>query len=377
MHNAKQNREVNVTYIYIKQTLSMLISQKRIKPVYSTDLRTRLVFPACSGQKRERRITVTKATLDYGVQMLLRNEKTTVLDDSDVKVTLQNDGDNIFTVRVACSTHYPEFTATVSPSSIHYDQQNLLAQSKQTSDARPQNPLANIAFHIHTQMLPLYSECVLKARDMQDCFGKITYPARQSRSLAESKKMSDSFMLDNSASIGMLTDMLNRKWHQNLSEALSSDGKTKNLSAYSVQYAARLLFLASVFCATAPPTKKSSLFHVSQSRMTEMPAGMPELMWSEIKPEKSGVSILLKGCSPEQRVMRCNLAVRKVGLSEKLATECMPSVMGMNASGSSTDILLVTGVANKIAAAIYVDSDTVEADSHKTAVAAFMASDSL
>jgi hypothetical protein len=319
-------------------------------------------------------LTVSKAMLDSGVQMLLTNERALVSEDSDAKITLHNHGGNNFSLEVTHLASHLPLMARITPSSIYCsdNQQNVPDHNKQAYTGRQNMHFGNVAHHIHKQMLPLYSECVLTSRDMQDCFGKITYSEIQKHYMGSNKKMSDSFMLDNAVSISMLTDMLNRKWHRNLKQALHSDND-KSLSVYSVEYAARLLFLASVFCATALPTKNSSLFHVSQTRMTEMPAGMQDLMWSEIKPERNGVSLLLKGASAEQRVMRCNLAVRKVGAQHKFATECMPSVMGMNASGSNTDIVLVTGVVNKNAAAIYIDSDTVDVNSHKIATAAYMA----
>lgn len=352
----------------------MLISRRRLQQTRGTHMKTRLCLPAADGQPFYRMVTVSKAMLDCGVQMLLANEKALVSEDSDTQIFLRNYGSNNFSLEATHLGSDLPWTARITPSSIYCsgDQQSVPNNKKQAYDAMKNTHFGNVAHHIHKQMLPLYSECVLASRDMQDCFGKITYPVLQQQYMTSNKKMSDSFMLDNSVTISMLTDMLNRKWHRNLKEALHSDSDN-TLPVYSVQYAARLLFLASVFCTTAPPPQKSSLFHVSQTRMTEMPAGMQDLLWSAMKPERNGVSLLLKGSSAEQRVMRCNLAVRIVDAEHKFATESMPSVMGMNASGSKTDVMLVSGVMNGIAAAIYIDSDTVDENSHQVATAAYMA----
>lgn len=359
----------------------MLISQKSLQQTRSKHVKTRIFLTAADSQSSCKMLTVPKCILDSGVQMLLANEMVIVAEDNDAKITLQNHGGNDFSLEVTNFALPLHFMARITPSGIccsdnqqiapNDSKQNAPDDNKQSRHGTQNMQFGSIALYVHKQMIPLYSECVLTSRDMQDCFGQITYAMRENRSMSQNKKMSDSFMLDNAVSIGMLTDMLNRKWHRNLKQALHADND-KPLSVYSVEYAARLLFLASVFCATAPPAKKSSLFHVSQTRMTEMPAGMQDLMWSEIKPERNGVSLLLKGDSTQQRIMRCNLSVRKVDAQHKFATECMPSVMGMNASGSTTDIVLVTGVMNKNAAAIYIDSDTVDVHAHRIATAAFM-----
>jgi hypothetical protein len=197
-------------------------------------MKTRLFFTAANGQSSCNMFTVSKAMLNSGVQMLLKNERTLVSEGSDAQIMLQNHGGNNFSLEVINLASPLPPMARITPSSIYCSekQQNVPDHDKQPCTGSRNMQLGNIAHHIHKQMLPLYSECVLTSRDMQDCFGKITYAVLQKHFLSSNKKMSDSFMLDNAVSIGMLTGILNRKWHGNLKQCLHS-ANDKPLSVYS------------------------------------------------------------------------------------------------------------------------------------------------
>jgi len=349
----------------------MLLLKKKVQRIPSTHLKTRLRLTPDNGLVYICTPTVSKVQLDSGIQMLVKNEKTVISDTSDGRMTLANYGENNFLLTFTHPACLVSFGMTIRPSGLNFsdEQAHVGEHAGQQDTERIKAELLKIGFYIHKQMIPLYSQCVLMSSLMQNCFGKISGCSSPEKPLLYKKKIPDSFMLDNSIIISIVTDMLNENWNPKSKHAVNS-GEVKTSNFYSFHYASTLLFLASIFCATAPPPDKSSLYHVSQARMTEMPSGMQDLMWNEIPAEKRNISLLMKGESAEQRVMRCNLAVRRVNAQHKFALECMPSVMGMNASGSFTDMMLVTGVHNRNVAVIYHNSDTI--DKHSSQMAAFM-----
>jgi hypothetical protein len=318
--------------------------------------------------------------IDAGVQMLVANEKSIVSQSSDVTVSLQNHGGNVYSLhvtddRLPGTTLPVAYAYAVTPGAIipHPEQQGTPNDTNRDFDSNKDILFGNVLRYVHKQMMPLHSECVAASRKMQDHFGMIVFD-KQSFSINPS--ISNSFMQDNAVGIGMLLDMLNRNWHAHQKNPLISH-EDQPVSVYSLGYAARLLFIGSVFCGTAPPSKKTSLFHVSQARMSEMPEGLPDSFWSEVTPEKNHISLLLKGESAQQRVMRCNLAVRMIAPQDEFATKYLPSVMGMNTSISSTGIMLLAGVCDKTAAVIYVNSETADEHVHKMTMNAFSGHDFL
>jgi hypothetical protein len=79
----------------------------------------------------------------------------------------------------------------------------------------------------------------------------------------------------------------------------------------------------------------------------------------------------MKGDTVDERIFRINLGVRFFSPSHPF-TSIMPTVMAMNASSCRTGVLVLTGVRNNIAAAIYHNSDSQTVQKHKLALAAYM-----
>jgi hypothetical protein len=75
----------------------------------------------------------------------------------------------------------------------------------------------------------------------------------------------------------------------------------------------------------------------------------------------------MKGDTVDERIFRINLGVRFFSPSHPFTT-----VMAMDASSCRTGVLVLTGVRNNIAAAIYHNSDSQTVQKHKLALAAYM-----
>jgi hypothetical protein len=210
---------------------------------------------------------------------------------------------------------------------------------------------------------------------MQNTFGFLSHKETESSILH--KRIDDTFLLDNATTISKLTDMFNSKLQASLREHVltrraSSDnahgGTATNV--FSSTYAALQLKLAAIFCATA--LKDSCcMWHVSQGMMSDMSPEMKKSMY-DAEPEKHYVTLLLKGDTQEERICRVNLAVRFFSTKHPFTTKLMPTAMALNASNCHTGVLVLTGVRNNIAAAIYHNSDTQTVQQNKLALAAYM-----
>jgi hypothetical protein len=361
--------------VHIKQVFLMLISRRKVNHDRYSCLKT---FTP-SGKE----VRVDKISLDSGVQMMQEHESCVVMDDNNQRMILQNHGGNKFSLshfdkaQNVVTTRTP-FQSLVTPFGI-ISHSNDLPNSNTGVKANYDHkyiPFANVLWHIHKEMIPIYSECCLRSTVMQNSFGKLNYQSVGTDSTSIFKKVPNSFMQDNAISIGMLLDVFNKNWRGNNMKTTLSESTTPE-TFYSVQYAARLLYLSSIFCATAPPDKKSSLYHVSQGRMSEMPEGIQASVFEGIAPQRNHISLLLRGEDKEVRIMRCNLAVRKIDANSDFLTRSMPSVMAMNASVPSTDAVFVSGVYCGRGAIIYINSDTESENSHKAAVNAFLGSHNL
>jgi hypothetical protein len=361
--------------LYIKHVFVMLISRKRVNHDRNTGLKTFTPYG--------KEVRVNKIALDSGLQMMQENEACNVLDDNEQRIILQNQGGNNFSL-----THFRKgcpmvgenavYQSTVTPFGIisqTKEPKNLGTAQKEKYDKK-YIPFANVLWYIHKEMIPIYSECCLKSGAMQNSFGKLHYHSVDTGSISNFKKVPNSFMQDNAISIGMLLDILNKNWCKSNIKTSVPEG-TAPETFFSLHYAARLLYLSSIFCATAPPEKNNSLYHVSQGRMSDMPNGIQASIFEGVTPEKNHLSLLLKGDDKEVRIMRCNLTVRKIEAHSDFVTKTLPSVMAMNSSTPSTDAVFVSGVYCGRGAIIYINSDTESEDSHKAAVNSFIGSHKL
>jgi hypothetical protein len=84
------------------------------------------------------------------------------------------------------------------------------------------------------------------------------------------------------------------------------------------------------------------------------------------------VTLLLKGDTIDERIFRVNLAVRFFPPKDLFTSQMMPTAMALNASSCQTGVLVLTGVRNNIAAAIYHNSDTQTVLQNKLALGAYM-----
>ena len=318
---------------------------------------------------------ISKRALCSAVQMLHSNESTTVLSDENCSLILRNIGGNGFSV--TCSSRNGSCTALCSPELM---QSSDLSNAKTDSESSSLNSLLR---YISNQMLPLHSNGVKVSSNMQETFGFITNSIPASISY---RRVDDTFAMDNATIISKLTDILNgnlqsylTKTHllqrQAWQQQRQGQRATKKIFSepshvYSASHAALQLQLAAIFCATALQDK-TCMWHVSQGMMSDMSPEMMQSIYSA-EPEKQHVTVLMKGDTVAERILRINLAVRYFSPEHMFTSTMMPSAMAMNASTCSTGVMVMTGVRNNIAAAIYVNSDSQTVLQQKIAFAAYM-----
>ena len=105
--------------------------------------------------------------------------------------------------------------------------------------------------------------------------------------------------------------------------------------------------------------------------MSDMSPEMQKSLY-ENAPNKHYVTLLLKGDTIEERIFRVNLAVPFFPFNHLFASKMMPTVMVLNASSCQSGVLVLTGIRNNIAAAIYHNSDTQTVIQNKLALGAYM-----
>ena len=346
----------------------MLISRKRVAQQRDVCLKTLLP----NGTE----LRVDTIALDSGVQMMHENESCILSDDTKHRIIMQNHGGNKFSLmcfekqRNGKNDEQP-VQSTVTPFGIFGPK-----KSPNNFGNGQRVPFSNVLWYMHKEMIPIYSECSQKSSAMQNVFGKLDHRSFHTESSSVFKRVPNSFLQDNVISIGMLLDILNCSDRQDKKKSPTPQN-TKPAKVYSAQYVSRMLYLSSIFCATAPADKKNSLYHVSQGRMSEMPDSTQALVINDIPPEKNHLSLLLKGDDKEMRIMRCNLTVRKISAQSEFVKKILPGVMAMNASAPRTDAVFVSGVYSGRGALIYINSDTEDENSHKAAINSFALSENM
>jgi hypothetical protein len=308
--------------------------------------------------------TISKRSLCSAVQMLQQNEFTTLLLDAKVSLILRNKEANKFTV--TCATGNASYSADCT---THHD---ILPPEMQGSSLR------SLLRYLHNQIIPNHRQCVLVSSQMQEVFGFISHNISDTSMLQ--RRVDDTFLLDNATTISKLTDMFNCDLERSLSESILSrwnmsnnaDGKVHNntTTVFSASYAALQLKLAAIFCATALQ-ENCSMWHVSQNMMSDMSPEMQKSLYDSI-PEKHYVTLLLKGDTIDERIFCVNLAVRFFPPKHLFTSKIMRTAMALNASSCQTGVLVLTGVRNNIAAAIYHNSDTKTVLQNKLALVAYM-----
>lgn len=312
----------------------------------------------------EEAFPLCKRNLCFCMQMLQKNEFSTILSTGNCVINIKNVQGNQFAVEF--NTRMAKHILSCSP------HQNITPELQSSS-------LPALLRYLHNQILPQYKQCVLVSGRMQEIFGFITHKTSDSCVLA--RRMDDNFLLDNATSISKLTDMLNCNLQTQLPNGMPcynpapethqifNHGKKPVISA---AYAALQLKLAAIFCATAR-NDISCMWHVSQNMMSDMSSEMLKTLYAK-PPEKNCVTLLLRGDTIDERIYRINLCVRFFPVNHEFTTRIMPTAMALNASNSKTGLLVLTGVKNNIAAAIYHNSDTQTMLQNKISFAAYMGS---
>jgi hypothetical protein len=303
--------------------------------------------------------SISKRNLCSAVQMLQQNECTSILSNSQFSLTLRNQGANKFSVTF--DTRDSSYTAECTP---HCE----LSQQFQSSS------LPSLLAYLHHQKVPNYNECVLLSGKMQNTFGFLSHNATELSIVP--KRIDDTFLLDNATTISKLTDMFNSKLHNSLRERAlmrntSAEQAHGATNVFSASYAALQLKLAAIFCATALKDN-SCICHVTQGMISDMSPDMQKSLYEGAEPDKHYVTLLLKGNSLEERICRINLAVRFFPPTHPFTSNKMQTAMALNASRCHTGVLVLTGVRNNVAAAIYHNSDTQTVQQNKLALAAYM-----
>jgi hypothetical protein len=302
----------------------------------------------------QRPVFVCKRTVESGVQMLHANEKSVLLDTEEMQLCLQNHGANNFSVECDIKENGKltrAWRACISPEVVH--------MTHRTS-AEPGYNASNLIFFVQKQLIPMYATCRRVSANMQGAVGRVLAEHLEQRGVAGYKRIDNTFTENNAVLVNKLTDMLN----------LSSIGDKRE--GYSFQYCNRLIWLAACFCATVPESKAFSLFNVSQLQMSAMSGYMAERVYEQL-PEKQHITTLLRGADATDRIARFNLAVRFFAQDSEVARELMPRVTSATPQAGSP-VLIVTGIHNNKAAAIYLSCLTQRPAAHQKAVNAFFRS---
>jgi hypothetical protein len=303
---------------------------------------------------------LSKRDLCFCMQMLQKNEFSTVFTNSNYCLNIKNVQGNQFVVEL--STPIKKHILCCIPDQV-------ISPDLQSST------LPKLLNYLHNQNIPQHKHCVMISGQMQQIFGFITHKSTDNCILP--RRMDDNFLLDNATNISKLTDILNSNLHLQLpSSILCPASETEHIINLDKKirpaYSALQLKLASIFCATAFKDIPC-MWHVSQNMMSDMSCAMLKALYDK-PPEKGYVTLLLKGDSVNERIYRINLSVRFFPVDHEFTSKIMPTAMAMNASESKTGVLVLTGVQNNIAAAIYHNSDTQTMLQNKISFAAYMGS---
>jgi len=280
------------------------------------------------------------------MHMLHRNESSLLAATDDVFVSVKNIGDNEFTLTFGQQldgAHYTNCEAQVSVNGVVWKSFN--------SQTTPDKSMVDLLTYARFQLLPRYSQAAIVAQHLQRMFGSAVTRSPE----AFVNRVDDAFMRNNSTVVSKLTDMLNG----------TDCGKQISPGA-----AARLAWLAAVFCSAAPPSKSFSMFHVTQMQMTDMSDYTVERLY-EHAPEKQHLTVLMRGDSADDRIRRFNVAVRMFAADSEFVKDLLPKIIGLNATIYSP-VMVVAGVRNNQAAAVFLSSDSLTTTAHSSAMHTFL-----
>jgi hypothetical protein len=260
---------------------------------------------------------IDKVVLCTAVQMLQEQESTTLRLNESVVLKIK---------------HNPEHKFSVECTSLAYNTDSVL-------------------LYLNKQRIPLHHKCIELSTQIQDHLGFLPFQGSFKKNIKV--HIDDTFLADNSTIISKLTDILN----QNLQKRISHTQLQQKVLVYSHTYASQLLKLAAIFCATAFENK-ACMWHISQGLISDFHQDAQVSLYNNQEPEKQHVTLLLKGNTINERIMRINLAVRIFPKDDCFTKQIMPTIMPMNCSSCDTSVMVLTGVNSQVAAAIYINPES-------------------
>lgn len=324
----------------IKHPSTMLVSVRSRAPKLYLG-----VDISASSEAKPHTLQVDKSKLESCIQMLHENEASILARSTDAHVQIKSIGKNEFELNLVTEQDGEVCTCVFSASNARVHQQ-------QTGALHP--TLQQLLLYAQRQVLPVYSTAYKVSQHIQDTLGSVLQQRDVEQTPACYTGADTTFMRSNACTVSKLVDMLNH----------SNCGQT-----FPPSFAARMAMLAATFCASAPSNPSGNLFHVSQLQMTDLPSSMADKVYAT-EPEKQHLTILMRGDSALDRIKRFNVAVRIFARDSELVREHLPKLTGMNSSIIS-GVMLVTGVRNRQAAAIFLSSETLTVNSHGLALQAF------
>ena len=296
---------------------------------------------------------IEKAKIDSCIQMLHEDESSVLASDTTASVQIKNVGNNNF--RLTFQKHEGSQRLTVCEGQISALGVCILSDYPDLQTI-PQSVKRLLAYS-RNQVIPVYATAAAVTEKIQGVFGSVLPKSvMENNSLMHHSRADDAFFRNNASTVSKLLDMFN---------AAGCNGHFKPMVA------ARMVMLAAIFSATAPATDKGNMFHVSQLTMTDMSDEMSKTIY-DTEPEKQHVTVLLRGENAENRIKRFNVAVRLFGTKSEFVHEMMPRSMGLNAKLYSP-VMVLTGVFNKQAAAIFLSSESMSENVHCVALNMFAA----
>jgi hypothetical protein len=91
----------------------------------------------------------------------------------------------------------------------------------------------------------------------------------------------------------------------------------------------------------------------------------------ERSPEKHHLTVLMRGENADDRIRRFNVVVRMFPADSEFVKDLLPKIIGLNATIYSP-VMVVSGVRNNQAAAIFLSSETLNTHSHSSAMRTFL-----
>jgi hypothetical protein len=293
------------------------------------------------------RLLVSKDRLVSAVQMLHNNETCVLANNNGLSLRLINKECNHFVF--VCSHRQNEEQKDVWHLSVSANDK----VSKVCTDARnaTADSISRLLHYTTQQMLPEYKKACAVSLAFQSVFGSLV-----SRVGLQSKRRADDvFVRTNACTISKIIDIFNA---------------TDSVQKFSASSIAKMVWLAAVFCANAPSSNKGSLFHASQLQMSDMPERMAQTL-KATDPQKQHITMLMRGESVDDRIRRFNLAVRVFSRDSEFCKDLMPALVGLN-EGILSPVVVVSGVRNRQAAAIFLSSHSLTPTQHSLAMDAYM-----